>query len=479
MTGRAQLLLVIGFSTIFLLVSMNFASISNRTRENSSRYYYRGVARNIANSGMNIALERIYEQNSWNGTLVQNFAGGTYSVSAVEYEVTPGVQQKTVTAVGAFEAERETTVVVLQRPTNEPLAKYAYFIQRPLNNWEQQPERSVLWYWTLWHGGDSISGPLHSGTYMFFTNGDPVFWDRVTCGLDVFPWNDNPKLYGGLRTGIGDIEQVWSDTAGMRANAQAGGRVIADTLGRFTDSRLIFNSDGTVTYATRVDTGTHSSSWPIWSGATLIRSGPEPIPPDGTAPLSTFAPNGLIYAPNGNIHVEGTLSGRVTVVANTSSMPNSVAAERSGNVFLDGDLVYANDPRVNPGSTDALGAVSFFDSWIIKNDGSGQSTDIVVNGAFFNLTGEMRTPFGSYLSGFSSSSQPVLRMLGGSFSNRRNSFYDAWFGASSGVTFPVGFPALACLSYQKRIAADPRFTTTPPPFYPTAPGKYRIVTWYE
>ena len=60
MTGRAQLLLVIGFSTIFLLVSLNFASVSTRTKENSAKYYSRGVARNIANSGMNIALQKIY-----------------------------------------------------------------------------------------------------------------------------------------------------------------------------------------------------------------------------------------------------------------------------------------------------------------------------------------------------------------------------------------------------------------------------------
>jgi hypothetical protein len=91
----------------------------------------------------------------------------------------------------------------------------------------------------------------------------------------------------------------------------------------------------------------------------------------------------------------------------------------------------------------------------------------------------MRTPYGSYASGFSSNDQPILNLLGGSFSNRRNPFYDAWFGSGSMVTFPIGSPALACLGFQKRLHADPRFATNPPPYYPSAIGKYRIISWYE
>ena len=484
MTGRAQLLLIMGFSAIFLVVSLNFATVGRRTEENSLKYYSFASAREIASSGMNVALEKIYEQQSWSGTISQNFAGGSYAVSAYEVEISPGTLQKTVTSIGSFGAVSETSVVTLQRLANESLAKYAYFLQRPMDTWESQPQRSVLWYWTSWHGGDTISGPMHNGTYMFTTNGDPVFWGKVTCGLDVFPFADNPQFNGGLRVGTGDIEQKWTDTAAIRVSAQSGGLVISDTMGRFTDTRLAFNSDGTVTYATRLDTGTYSSSWPIqttdaYGNTTVVRPGPEAFTPDGTTALTTYAPNGLILARNGNIHVQGTVNGRVTVVANTTRSPSSVAAERSGNVLIDNDLVYADDPRTNPSSTNAFGSISFFDSWIMKNDGAGNLTDITVDGAFFNITGEMRTPYGSYSAGFSSSTLPVLHMLGGSFSNRRNDFYSPWFSPSSGVTFPNGYPVLSSVGYQKRLSADARFITAPPPFYPTAPGTYRIVSWYE
>lgn len=484
MTGRAQLLLIMGFSAIFLIVSLNFATVGRRTEENSEKYYSIAVAREVASSGVNVALEKIYEQQTWTGSIVQNFSGGTYSVSAYEVEITPGTLQKTVTSIGSFGAVSETSVVVLQRQATESLAKYAYFVQRPMDTWESQLKRAVLWYWTIWHGGDSVSGPMHSGTYMFTTNGDPVFQGKVTCGLDVFPFMDNPQFNGGLRVGTGDIEQKWTDTASIRASAQSGGLVIADTMGRFTDTRLTFNADGTVTYATRLDTGSYSTSWPIETtdgsgNTTFVRVGPEPFTPDGTTALTTFAPNGLILARNGNIHVQGTLNGRVTVVASTTSSPSSIGAERSGNVLVDNDLVYANDPRTNPLSTNAFGSISFFDSWIMKNDGAGNLTDVTIDGAFFNVTGEMRTPYGAYDAGFSNSSLPVLHMLGGSFSNRRNDLYSPWFSVSSGVTFPVGYPVLATVAFQKRLSADSRFPTAPPPFYPSAPGNYKIVSWYE
>ncbi len=75
-----------------------------------------------------------------------------------------------------------------------------------------------------------------------------------------------------------------------------------------------------------------------------------------TVALSTFAPNGVIYDNQADIHLSGTLNGQVTIVSEGSS------GGGSGNVYFEGDMVYNIDPMipngeggymVNPASVDA------------------------------------------------------------------------------------------------------------------------------
>ena len=56
MIGKASLLLIMGFSAIFLVFGYNFNSMSNRTVENFSDYYKETIAHNLASSGANLAL---------------------------------------------------------------------------------------------------------------------------------------------------------------------------------------------------------------------------------------------------------------------------------------------------------------------------------------------------------------------------------------------------------------------------------------
>jgi len=65
MSGKATLLLIVGFSLIFLVVSKNFGDVSNRAVDNFVDYYTQTVAHDIAISGANIAANNIFLDPTW------------------------------------------------------------------------------------------------------------------------------------------------------------------------------------------------------------------------------------------------------------------------------------------------------------------------------------------------------------------------------------------------------------------------------
>ncbi|HXI19655.1 MAG TPA: hypothetical protein VNH46_01135, partial [Gemmatimonadales bacterium] len=114
--------------------------------------------------------------------------------------------------------------------------------------------------------------------------------------------------------------------------------------------------------------------WPGWGGAppanlvtaigTAGVSGAVPTSGNATAVASTFWPLSRIQNPNfkgiiyvtGSVAVSGTLSGRVTVVA-------------QGNIILPDDITYAQPPNTN--CADMLGLLTTNDAWLEDNNVNG------------------------------------------------------------------------------------------------------------
>ena len=65
MTGKAILLVVIGFSLTLLAVGQRFGSVSNQAVDNYVKYQKETVAHNIAISGANVAANAIYMNPTW------------------------------------------------------------------------------------------------------------------------------------------------------------------------------------------------------------------------------------------------------------------------------------------------------------------------------------------------------------------------------------------------------------------------------
>jgi len=65
MSGKALVLVIAGFSLIFLVIAQNFGSVSNRSVDNYVDYFNESVAHNIAVSGANMAANEIYIDPTW------------------------------------------------------------------------------------------------------------------------------------------------------------------------------------------------------------------------------------------------------------------------------------------------------------------------------------------------------------------------------------------------------------------------------
>jgi len=398
--GKSSVIIVMGFLIIVGLAAPNINRMASRAYENFLSYNTRTQAHNIAVSGANIGANAIFVTPTWRSTMTDiSFAGGEFTVRAENY----GVDQVCVTSIGTFE-EKIDTVVVILGPSS--YAKFAYY--------------SVEEGGISWVTGDTVRGPFHTQGRMNIS-GAPAFYGKVTARQGTNPKKSTAKFYGGYQSGV-DLP-LPSNFANLVAAATSGGQVLTNG-----DLWLKFDGDS-VHWKT-------ASSDPYTSAVTLA-----------------FAPNGVILAQSGNVHIEGRVTGKVTV----SALGNS----GEGNIYIDDNIQYTTDPRYGT-STDMLGLIC--DNNVIVTDNSANNNDVIIQASIFCRTG-----------GFTAqnySSRPVagtIDLLGGIVQYQRGAV-GTFTGSGGSVTITHGF--------RKNYNYDDRLITDSPPNYPLT-GGYEMVSWYE
>jgi hypothetical protein len=157
-----------------------------------------------------------------------------------------------------------------------------------------------------------------------------------------------------------------------------------------------------------------------------------------------MAPEGAVYS-TADIRVKGVFNGEVTFLSNT-------------NIWIDDDLVYADDPHSNPDSDDILGLVSMNNVYVTENAANNdhihiQACIMATNGSF---TAEN---YGSRpVSGY-------LNMTGSIVQKERGAV-----GTFSGGSIITGF--------SKRYQFDSRLHNLSPPNYPYIKS-LRLIAWWE
>lgn len=445
MGGKASILIILGFSAIFLVVGQNFNNLSVNSVDNFSKYYGKTVAHNIAVSGANMAASQIFFSNEWStGFSNVPFSGGMLTTVV---EVIDSFQNiKKLTTYSRYTGYNEVyldTVSVTFQPSK--FSRFAYY---------SAYEPSNIW----WTTGDTVWGPMHVQGQLW-VNASPVFFGKVTTenGLytqgyyqtvevgghwetewvkkkgkwvqeaiwvpeyqQVWVSTADPKFYGGYEQGV-DLDLPVNGVSNVQTAALAGGRT--------------FSSKDTVYLTFAQDS---------------LRYRFSKNKKDTTVLGSTFAPNGVIMANNSVLRVKGKVKGQYTIgVSGTSS---------KGKVFIDDDLIYNSDPRQNPNSQDLLGMVAQNDIMITDNTANNNNINIHASmysqeGGFGSENYSTRPPSGS------------INLLGGIIQSTRRAV-----GTFSGSYINHGF--------NKKYRYDDRLMVASPPSFPGT-GSFEIVSWYE
>ncbi len=402
MFGKAAFILILSFSTLFMSYQQRLITSSNSAVDTYSLYYCRTAGQYLATTGANLALNQVFLTPNWStGYDSLSLNGGTIKVTVVSF----GSNMRRVTSISKFMGVLDTVEVVLQ-PSN--FSRFGYYASNMPSN---------LYYAT----GDTVWGPMHvQGTLNVI--GSPVFMGRVTTqnGIKKYNTSDTPQFLGGYQGGVN--LSYPNSFPNVAATAAAGGKVFTNT-----DVYMTFNADATVTYK-------------------LSSSGTAT-----TAALSVFAPNGVINVSNGNLHLQGTVSGQYTVSATTGS------TSTSGNIYIDNDIVYKTS-RTNPSNTDMLGIVA--QKNVIISDVPANKNDVYIDGSIFSLTGGLAAQNYDHI-GYCGS----IRVFGGLVENTSQAT-----GVWNGSTVSSG--------YSSKLAYDARYMLNNPPAYP-ASGTFNIMSWRE
>ena len=162
MGGKASVLLVLGFSAIFLAFGYHLNIISNNSVDNYSDYYEESIAHNCAVSGANMAAAKIFFDSDWDDGFDElSFSGGTLDVEVTVLDASKNIKE--ILSTGSFSGVTREVKVVIQ-PSN--FAKFSYYSEiEPSDSW--------------WNTGDTVWGPMHLQDYLRVSN-SPVFMGKVT-----------------------------------------------------------------------------------------------------------------------------------------------------------------------------------------------------------------------------------------------------------------------------------------------------------
>ncbi|MCH7774271.1 MAG: hypothetical protein IH784_07675 [Bacteroidetes bacterium] len=401
--GKLAFILVLGFSVLFLVMGYNANNVATRSVQNMVDYHARTVAYNIAVSAANLAANEIFLNDNWdNGYSNRAFDGGYLDADVVVLD--PILNIRKLTTTGTYRGVTKTVEVIF-KPSS--FSKFAYFSTNDPGN-------------LYWSYKDTIWGPFHSeGKINAYRH--PVFHGKATTKLGVHNYQsealDAPRFYGGFESGV-SLDFPESGIEDLEDLAESGGHLFEDQ-----DTVYITFAGDSLKYRYAAND------------------------PDITVFAQSFAPNGVIFVNNGTMRIKGTVKGRYTI--------GCTGTGNDGSIYLDDDIVYYNDPRIDPSSTDILGIVT-------KND--VKIADNLANSSDINIHASIYAEKGGFGAGWSSFTQPngFINLYGGIQNRRRVQIGiivggDIWgfnrrykYDERLMIMSPPGYPAEAGLSRRRR-----------------------------
>ena len=195
MAGKGALLLVVGFSLIFLTIGKNFGGLSTRAIDNFADYHAETVSHDIAVTGANMAANRIFFDPTWSaGYNNISYQNGVMNVTLTTINTVLDIKQITSTGtvkklsnIGTLDDVTSTVTITLQ-PSK--FSKFAYY---------SVSEGGTIY----WISQDTVYGPFHTQDFLRVA-GNPCFWGKATTKRDLVK---NPSLVN--RNFMAVLKRAW------------------------------------------------------------------------------------------------------------------------------------------------------------------------------------------------------------------------------------------------------------------------------
>jgi len=418
MAGRAQLILVLGLGLLLGGISLDLNRWSKSARSNSDFYYEALTSHSLALAGAQVGITKVMNDPSWYGTTTytENVSGGSYTVERL---IDDSLEITSISTYNGFsETLHDSVEVYLDTPE---------FQSFTLFSWMTNDEGPCQWV-----TGDSVQGKLHSNSSIAI-NGAPVFMDKVTTAHRLTPppgrGTDQAIFKKGYETGV-------------------------DSIFFPNDLQSIFNvanAPGSKYYNTPTIWVTLDGGDPAvhGDGRALIRTSQSGPIIDSVHLSADSGFTGVIMG-NDTVHIQGNVDGQVTVASNI------------GNIYVDDNLMYEQDPRFDTTSHDMLGLVA--EQSVIVTETAANLTDCVIQGNIFARTGSLTAQ--NYGDG---TLRGRLSILGSIVQNVRGAV-----GTNLNGVLNSGY--FKSYAYDKRLY-DP---TVRPPSYPGfIPTNIQVTGWWE
>jgi hypothetical protein len=424
MFGKASMLLVMGFSLIFLVFSQKFTSLTGQAVDNMTNYYSETVAYDCALAGANMAANEVFLDPSWNaGFNDLNLNGGTINATVSGPSKYSNIIQ--IVSEGTYKGVTHTVTVKLQ-PSK--FSKFAYY---------SVSEGGTIW----WTGSDTVWGPFHTQDYLRAYQ-HPVFMDKTTSQKSLIYYTskgaDAPVFNGGYQNGV-NLPLPASGLDTLKMDAISGGWDIPEASNTITDTT--YDWKGNMKINTIVTTDTAYLTFK--DDSIKFKLGYNM--PEYTYLTTNKTSNGVIYVEGMDVRLKGTVEGQYTVAS-------------EGDVYLDDNVVYKTNPLTDPNSTDLLGIVA--ENNVLITDNSANDHDINIDATIYAQDGG----FGAQ----NYSTRPnsgTINLLGGIIQNTRQAV--GTFG-SYGITS----------GFAKKYRYDTRLMLSSPPSFPGT-GSFEVVSWLE
>ena len=115
MSGRAIIIVVIGIIVVSSIIFYNIEAASTRITANFQNYYLRQTAQNIAQSGVNLGLRQLANDNTWRtGFSSLSIFGGNVKVRAFDTTFT-GKSVVAISATGTIEGGSASSIAYVQK----------------------------------------------------------------------------------------------------------------------------------------------------------------------------------------------------------------------------------------------------------------------------------------------------------------------------------------------------------------------------